>query len=79
MFYSDVLQSRLDFATKLGADATILVSRDSNEADLVKQIHSLLGTHPDVSFDASGVQSTVRLSMLVSDIELKQYLLSLQT
>lgn len=58
----------MDFAKKMGADCTLLVGKDSNEADLVKKVHELLGNHPDVSFDASGVVSTVRLSLLVSSV-----------
>lgn len=60
-----MLQSRLDFAKKLGADATILSTKDISEADMVKKIHELLGDQPDVSFDASGAQATVRMAMLV--------------
>lgn len=63
---TDILQSRLDFAKKLGADHTVLVSRDSKEDELVKNIHELLGGHPNVSFDASGAQATVRLAMLAT-------------
>ncbi|KAJ0174955.1 hypothetical protein K1T71_009096 [Dendrolimus kikuchii] len=63
---TDVFQSRLDFAKKLGADHTLLVKKDSNEAELVVKIHELLGGHPDVSFDASGAQATVRLSLLAT-------------
>ncbi|XP_061719824.1 sorbitol dehydrogenase-like [Cydia pomonella] len=63
---TDILQSRLDFAKKMGADATMLVTRDDNEADLVARTHQLLGEHPDFSIDASGAQSTVRLAMLAT-------------
>lgn len=61
---TDLLQSRLDFAKKLGADHTLLVKNDSNEADLVKTVHAHLGCHPDVSVDASGALATVRLALL---------------
>ncbi|XP_022129938.1 sorbitol dehydrogenase [Pieris rapae] len=61
---TDILESRLQIAKKLGADFTLLVSKDSNEADLVKSVHELLEGHPDISIDASGVQSTVRLALL---------------
>lgn len=50
----------------MGADYTLLVTKESNEADLVKKVHELLGGHPDISIDASGAQATVRLSLLVS-------------
>ncbi|CAG4955580.1 unnamed protein product [Parnassius apollo] len=63
---TDILQSRLDFAKKLGADHTILVNRESNEDDLVVKIHELLGNYPDISIDASGAQATVRLALLAT-------------
>ncbi|XP_052752230.1 sorbitol dehydrogenase-like [Galleria mellonella] len=63
---TDVLQSRLDFAKKMGADSTLLVKPDSNEAELVKKVHELLGNHPDVSLDACGVSATTRLSLLAT-------------
>ncbi|CAB3244957.1 unnamed protein product [Arctia plantaginis] len=63
---TDILQSRLDFAKKMGADHTLLASRDVSEADMIKKIHELLDGYPDVSFDASGAQATVRLAMLAT-------------
>lgn len=63
---TDIFQSRLDFAKQLGADHTLLVTRDSNEPELVKKIHELLGEHPDVSFDASGAQASVRMALLAT-------------
>ncbi|XP_038222008.1 sorbitol dehydrogenase-like [Zerene cesonia] len=63
---TDILESRLETAKQLGADHTILVSRDSNEAELVKKVHELLGEHPNISIDASGAQSTVRLALLAT-------------
>ncbi|CAD0202354.1 unnamed protein product [Chrysodeixis includens] len=61
---TDVLQSRLDFAKQLGADHTLLVTRESKEEDVLKSILELLGGNPDVSFDASGATATVRMSLL---------------
>ncbi|XP_032514523.2 sorbitol dehydrogenase-like [Danaus plexippus] len=63
---TDILESRLETARELGADHTLLVSRDSNEADLVRALHDLLGAHPDVSVDASGAPATVRLALLAT-------------
>lgn len=65
-FSSDIHQGRLDFAKTLGASHTILVTHESNEAELVMKIHQMMGRHPDVSCDASGAQATVRLALLVS-------------
>ncbi|XP_028026519.1 sorbitol dehydrogenase-like, partial [Bombyx mandarina] len=62
----DILQSRLDFAKSLGADYTLLIGKDSNEAELVRKIHALLEGHPDVSFDVSGAQTTIRLALLAT-------------
>lgn len=76
IFVSDILQSRLDFAKSLGADYTLLIGKDSNEAELVRKIHEILEGHPDVSFDASGAQATVRLALLVSKIFVHFKLLS---
>lgn len=66
IFITDVLESRLQFAKELGADHTLLVGFDDDEAKLVTKIHSALGTQPNVSFDASGVESTVRLALLAT-------------
>ncbi|XP_045775863.1 sorbitol dehydrogenase-like [Maniola jurtina] len=63
---TDILQARLDVAKELGADYTLLVTRDSQEAELVRKVHEILGGHPDISIDASGAQSTVRLSLLAT-------------
>ncbi|XP_026325814.1 sorbitol dehydrogenase-like [Hyposmocoma kahamanoa] len=63
---TDILPSRLEFAKQIGADHTLLVTRESNEADLVKKVHELLGGHPDISIDASGAQATVRLALLAT-------------
>ncbi|KAG6457665.1 sorbitol dehydrogenase [Manduca sexta] len=63
---TDILESRLEFARQMGADHTLLVTRESNEGELVRAVHELLGGHPDVSFDASGAQATVRLSLLAT-------------
>ncbi|RVE49385.1 hypothetical protein evm_006000 [Chilo suppressalis] len=63
---TDILESRLEFAKKLGADATLLVSSADCEAELVARVHDLLGCHPDVSFDASGANASVRLALLAT-------------
>ncbi|CAH2049048.1 unnamed protein product, partial [Iphiclides podalirius] len=63
---TDILQSRLDFAKQLGADHTVLVSRDTDENELVAKVHQLLGDQPDVSIDASGAQATVRVALLAT-------------
>ena len=37
---SDLLQSRLDTAKELGADHTLLVTKDSNEAEIVHKVNN---------------------------------------
>ncbi|XP_072938037.1 sorbitol dehydrogenase-like [Epargyreus clarus] len=63
---TDLSRSRLELAKKMGADFTVQVAPDANEAYMVQKVHELLGTHPDVSIDASGAQATVRLAMLAT-------------
>ncbi|KPI97076.1 PREDICTED: sorbitol dehydrogenase-like [Papilio xuthus] len=63
---TDILQSRLDFAKQLGADHTILVTKEASEDQLVQEVRRLLGDSPEVSIDASGAQATVRLALLAT-------------
>ncbi|GBP58174.1 Sorbitol dehydrogenase [Eumeta japonica] len=63
---TDIVQSRLDFARSLGANHTLLVSAQSDEAELVMRVHELLGGHPEVSIDCSGAEATVRLGLLAT-------------
>uniref|UniRef100_A0A2M4AIE4 Sorbitol dehydrogenase n=1 Tax=Anopheles triannulatus TaxID=58253 RepID=A0A2M4AIE4_9DIPT len=63
---TDLLQNRLDVAKELGADETLLISKSATEADLVKQIHELMGCAPDKTIDCSGAEATTRLSILAT-------------
>ncbi|XP_003703421.1 sorbitol dehydrogenase [Megachile rotundata] len=64
---TDLTQSKLDVAKKLGADATLLVKNNMTETELVKKIHELFdGEEPDKTIDACGAQSTIRLAILVT-------------
>ncbi|KAL4717065.1 hypothetical protein ACJJTC_016952 [Scirpophaga incertulas] len=62
---ADIKQSRLDFAQKMGLE-TLLMREGEEEASLVQRVHAALGTHPDVSIDASGANAAVRLCMLAT-------------
>lgn len=65
---TDLVQQRLDVAKKLGADETLLITRDKNitETETVKKIHELFGEEPDTTIDASGAQSSIRLAILAT-------------
>lgn len=65
---TDLAQSRLNLAKKLGADETLLMRKDGpeTEAEIVKKIHDAFGEAPDKSIDASGAQSSIRLAILAT-------------
>jgi L-iditol 2-dehydrogenase len=63
----DLVQSRLDLAKKLGADHTLLLSRDSDEKEIVKQVHQLLGKEPDKSIECSGAETSIRIAIQVNN------------
>jgi len=61
-----LVQSRLDLAKSLGADHTILLSRESDEKGVVQQVHKLLGKEPDKSIECSGAESSIRIAIQVA-------------
>lgn len=63
---TDIVQDRLKVAKELGATHTLVVSRDQDEKELVKKIHELLGTEPEVTIDCSGFEATNRLAILAT-------------
>lgn len=63
---TDLLQNRLDVATELGADATLVIERGADESEIVKKIHELFGGAPDKTIDCSGAEATSRLSILAT-------------
>ncbi|XP_076767191.1 sorbitol dehydrogenase [Xylocopa sonorina] len=63
---TDLVQSRLDIAKKLGADETFLVTKEVGEEETVRKIHELFGEEPDKTIDASGAQSSIRLAILAT-------------
>lgn len=64
--FIDIIQSRLNIAKKLGADATYLVQKDRSEKDTVADIHEIFEGEPNRTIDTSGAQSSIRLAILVS-------------
>ncbi|XP_018339709.1 PREDICTED: sorbitol dehydrogenase-like [Trachymyrmex septentrionalis] len=63
---TDILQSRLNIAKKLGADVTYLVQKDRSEEDTVADIHAIFEGEPNRTIDASGAQSSIRLAILAT-------------
>ncbi|XP_029158154.1 sorbitol dehydrogenase-like [Nylanderia fulva] len=63
---TDIVESRLKIAKKLGADDTYLLQKDKSEKDVVADIHAIFGDEPDRTIDASGVQASIRLAILAT-------------
>ncbi|KAF3420375.1 hypothetical protein E2986_01173, partial [Frieseomelitta varia] len=63
---TDLSQSRLDLAKKLGADETLLVKKEDTESHILKRIIELVGEEPDKTIDACGAQSMIRLAILAT-------------
>lgn len=64
---TDLMQQRLTMAKKLGADETLLLSKDNyNEAETVKKIHELFGEEPDKTIDACGAEAMIRLAIFAT-------------
>jgi L-iditol 2-dehydrogenase len=59
------MENRLALAKKMGADHTVLLSKDCDELQVVAEIHKLLGKEPDKSVDCSGAQLSVRVAIQV--------------
>lgn len=72
---TDIIESRLKIAKKLGADDTYLVQKERSESETVTDIHGIFGDEPDRTIDASGAQSSIRLAILVcSEKEIIYYI-----
>ncbi|XP_011175457.1 sorbitol dehydrogenase [Solenopsis invicta] len=63
---TDIVESRLNIAKKLGADDTYLVRKDRSEKDTVVDIHTIFEGEPNRTIDASGAQASIRLAILVT-------------
>lgn len=64
---TDINEERLKLARELGADETILVTKEHTEKDLVERVkQSFGGILPNVTFECSGVAVNFRLVMLTT-------------
>ncbi|XP_071644868.1 sorbitol dehydrogenase isoform X3 [Temnothorax longispinosus] len=64
---TDMVQSRLNVAKKLGADGTYLVQNNRSEEDTVADIHAIFEGEPNRTIDACGAQATIRLAILATE------------
>ncbi|XP_071644867.1 sorbitol dehydrogenase isoform X2 [Temnothorax longispinosus] len=64
---TDMLESRLNVAKKLGADGTYLVQKNRSEEDTVADIHAIFEGEPNRTIDACGAQATIRLAILATE------------
>jgi Threonine dehydrogenase and related Zn-dependent dehydrogenases len=63
----DILEHKLKTAKEMGADATVLIDRNHSLEEISTHIIELLqGEQPDKTIDCSGIESTIKLGMLVS-------------
>lgn len=65
IFLTDMIQNRLVIAKKLVADHTLLVTNDTKDEETVNKIIELLGGRPDVTIDACGAESAIRVALTV--------------
>ncbi|XP_069360457.1 sorbitol dehydrogenase-like isoform X2 [Maniola hyperantus] len=63
---TDVVESRLETAKKLGADLTLLIREEYSDQQVVDKIRQMLGTSPNVTMDACGFAAAQRVAMMVS-------------
>lgn len=63
---TDLQPHRLEVARQLGADETLLVERNANEAEIVRRVRALLPGGPDRTIDCSGAEATSRLAVLAT-------------
>ncbi|XP_026463305.1 sorbitol dehydrogenase-like [Ctenocephalides felis] len=62
----DILEGRLEFAKKLGADHVLRVEKNADEREVVQQIHKIMGVKPDKAVDCMGNEFTTRISILAT-------------
>ncbi|GFY59373.1 sorbitol dehydrogenase [Trichonephila inaurata madagascariensis] len=62
---TDIFQSRLDVAKKIGASYQVCV-KDIDTKAAVEQIKFHLGGPPDITIECSGAEPSIRLAMLVT-------------
>lgn len=62
---TDIVQGRLDFAKKLGADECLLF--DTKDVDVMsKRVVDALGGPPDITLECSGAEASTQLGLVVN-------------
>jgi L-iditol 2-dehydrogenase len=62
----DINEERLKLAKKIGADHTVLVTRDTKEEEMVNKRHQLFGKEADITIECSGAPSSLRMSLFAT-------------
>lgn len=64
---TDLMEDRLKIAAELGATHTLVIGKDADEDDLVKQLHRKFDGEPSITIDCSGAQATNRLAIKATE------------
>lgn len=67
-FNADVIESKLNKASELGAEHTILIKPTDKEDEIVDRIIRTLGCQPTISLECSGAESSVRIAIKVNTL-----------
>jgi threonine dehydrogenase-like Zn-dependent dehydrogenase len=59
------VESRLETAKQMGVDATLVLTREDKDEEVVERLTALLGVRPDVVIDASGAPLAQAVTMMV--------------
>jgi len=63
---TDLVPDRLEVAKSLGANHTLLITKDRTEKENVQVIHEMMGEMPDKTIDCSGAEATGRLAIFAT-------------
>jgi threonine dehydrogenase-like Zn-dependent dehydrogenase len=67
LFITDISESRLEAAKKMGADFTLLVKTHDAQA-LAKKVEEMMEVMPDITIECSGAEASIQLAIYVSAI-----------
>ncbi|CAG9856374.1 unnamed protein product [Phyllotreta striolata] len=65
---TDIMDVKLNMAKQLGADHALKIDRNMTEEQIVKKVHELLGEEPNVTFDCTGIESSVRICVAAAGL-----------
>ncbi|CAM0136234.1 L-arabinitol 4-dehydrogenase [Umbelopsis sp. WA50703] len=63
---TDMQESRLEYARKMGADFTYKVDPTKKDVEVAKEIRAMMGTAPDYSLECTGVESSFRSAIMAT-------------